>query len=159
MKTSEKASAIEKVKKIANENDTLLIIHYRGLSDYQITKVRRDLKKLNSGILISKNTLAKIAFVGTPAELLVYKMTGPTAIIYSSNIINIAKFLYVQLGVTKKMQYVTGAYNGEEVDIGFINKVASFGSEELVKGKLIGILTCIGAKLISTIEAKVQSNT
>lgn len=58
-----------------------ILTEFKGLSVAEITEFRRELRKVGVEYKVVKNTLAKRAAAGTPAEKLSSHLNGPSAII------------------------------------------------------------------------------
>ena len=154
MKIKQKEQTIKKVKEVVEKNNVLLIVHYRGMSDFQMTELRKSLKTAGSGLMVSKNTLAKLAFAKTSAETLSNNLSGPTALIYSNDIFKISSILCEKLQEFQKMTYVAGIYEKNIVDLRFIKNISSLGSEEDVKARFISILKTPAEKIVSIINSR-----
>lgn len=157
MKLDRKVEIVEKIKKIVETNEILLVIHYRGMTDTQLTSFRRSLAKSNSGIYVSKNTLTRLGFAGTPADKISQNLSGPTAIIYSNNLIHIAKIVFAKLADYEDMRYIVGMYKGDVIDVSFISKVSNLGSEQEVMSRFVALLTRPAARLLGVFSAKLEN--
>ena len=80
-----KSEKIDEIKSKAEKAQVAVLTEYKGYSVEEITNLRRALQKEGGDYMVTKNTLAKIAFKGTDFEVLSDSMTGPIAIAFGFN--------------------------------------------------------------------------
>ena len=72
-----KSDKIAQIKEKVEKAQVAIVTEYKGMSVEEITKLRRALQKEDGDYMVTKNTLAKIAFKGTDFEVLSDSFTGP----------------------------------------------------------------------------------
>ena len=77
-----KSDKIAQIKEKVEKAQVAIVTEYKGMSVEEITKLRRALQKEDGDYMVTKNTLAKIAFKGTDFEVLSDSFTGPVAIAF-----------------------------------------------------------------------------
>ena len=68
MKRSEKSAIIEKLKARAEAASISLVTDFKGMPVEELTTLRSKIREINGEFYVVKNTLASIAFKGTPQE-------------------------------------------------------------------------------------------
>ena len=63
-----KSDKIAQIKEKVEKAQVAIVTEYKGMSVEEITKLRRALQKEDGDYMVTKNTLAKIAFKGTDFE-------------------------------------------------------------------------------------------
>ena len=91
MKREQKEIFIKNLKTILDENNLVLVFHYRGMSMTEMTNLR--VQSFNSGcnIKVTKNRLTKLALEGSEKSGLSDFFDGPTAIAYSNDPVQLTK--------------------------------------------------------------------
>ena len=77
-----KSEKIDAIKAKAEKAQVAILTEYKGYSVEEITNLRRSIQKEGGDYMVTKNTLAKIAFKGTDFEVLTEALTGPVAIAF-----------------------------------------------------------------------------
>lgn len=137
----------QKTELVASLKDKLVnsafvaIIHYRGMSDKQLYDLRVSLKEKSCSMKIAKNTLAKVAIQGTDLEALSPHLTGPTALLYSEDVVALSKVLSDTAKQSDVMKIKIGFFNNALLEEGAIKDLAKLGSLEDVRASFIGVLT------------------
>jgi large subunit ribosomal protein L10 len=123
------------------------------MSDKQLYDMRVALKAKNCDMKIAKNTLVKVAVKGTDLEVLTPHLTGPTAILYSQDLIALSKVISdfaKEIGVLK---IKTGYLNKALITESAINDLAKLGSLEEVRASFIGKLKGVQSNFVRILNA------
>jgi large subunit ribosomal protein L10 len=78
----ENKEKVKQLKKWFEKADSLLIIHYKGLSVSEANELRSVLKGYDVDLRVLKNTLTRIALSGTSRESLIPFIDGPIAVVF-----------------------------------------------------------------------------
>jgi large subunit ribosomal protein L10 len=78
LERQKKEKVVEELGSKLSELDYLFLAEYSGMTVAQITKLRRELRNVDTEFTVIKNSLLKIASKGTKAEALQDKFNGPT---------------------------------------------------------------------------------
>ena len=81
MERQKKEKVVQEVGSKLRELKYLFLAEYSGMTVAQITRLRRELRNVDTEFTVIKNSLLKIASKGTRAEVLQDKFDGPNAII------------------------------------------------------------------------------
>jgi large subunit ribosomal protein L10 len=153
MNRNQKSDLVSTLKDKLTSNAFVAIVHYRGMSDKQLYDMRTTLKAKDCNIKIAKNTLIKVAIKGTDLETLSPHLTGPTAVLYSQDVVALSKILSdvsKQVGILKiKVGYFNKALISEDA----IKEMAKLGSLNDVRASFIGLLTSAQSSFVRILSA------
>src|SRR5215471_10388220 len=89
-----KEEELNELKKDLAAAKNMIVAQFQGMTVAQDSELRQKIRATNSQYRVVKNTLARIASKGTPAENVAKSFEGPTAIAYnSSDPVSLAKAL------------------------------------------------------------------
>src|SRR5262249_52942187 len=120
-----KEKELEELKKDLAEAKNLIVAQFQGINVAQDTELRQKIRATNSKYRVVKNTLAKIASKGTPAESVAAKaMQAPTAIAYNSmDPVSLAKALTAYAKTNPLFVFKAGMVEGRVVNIADLNLI------------------------------------
>ena len=151
---SKKKEVVSEIKDIIENNGTLILFDYRGLTDKEAKEIRRELRKNEDDYKIYKNTLLKLAFNDKGINL-DEALSGPSALAYGADQLSAIKTLSKFAKANKNLEIKMGYVDKEVADLNKINSLASLPSREelltMVAGGMIGIVRnlAIGLDLVS----------
>ena len=136
-----KQEELNQLKKDLSEAKNLIVAQFQGITVEQDTDLRLKVRATNSKYRVVKNTLAKIATKGTPAEKLAAALKGPTSIAYNnSDPVALAKALTAYAKTHPVFVFKTGIVEGRVVNLDDLNAIASLPSKEELIAKLLFLL-------------------
>ena len=136
-----KEEELNELKKDLAEAKNLIVAQFQGITVGQDTDLRTKIRATNSKYRVVKNTLAKIATQGTPAEKLAAALKGPTSIAYNnSDPVALAKALTAYEKANPVFVFKTGMVEGRVVNLNDLNAIASLQSKEELIAKLLFLL-------------------
>ena len=143
-----KEEELDQLKKDLAEARNLIVAQFKGITVAQDTELRQKIRATNSKYRVVKNTLAKIAAKGTPAEGLTGSLDGSSAIAYnSSDPVALAKALTAYAKVNPIFVFKAGMVEGRVVNIADLQSIASLPSKEELIGKLLFLLNAPAQRL------------
>jgi large subunit ribosomal protein L10 len=155
MNKKDKFNLVEKIESIIKDNSVLFLVDYRGLKDCNLYLIRRSLKSIGCGMIISKNTLARIAFIrSNRSNSIIEKLKGPIAILYSNDIFSSSKLIAGFISEYENLNFVGASFENKFIDLEFVKLVASLGSETEIKSRFLSIIKAPASRLISILHAK-----
>ncbi len=152
MNRTEKHQVVESLKSDFKETEILILSHYHGLSVSDIMGIRRELKKQNDNIKVTKNRLAKLAVKDTDFENLSEKMKGPTAFTYSNDPVGAAKSVVKFSKDHENYQIIGASLNGQLLDEKAIANLAKLPSMDELKAQIIGLISSPAQKLARILQ-------
>jgi large subunit ribosomal protein L10 len=133
-----KAEELEQLKKDLAEAKNLIVSQFQGMTVAQDSELRGKIRSTESDYRVVKNTLAKLAAKGTPAEAVADSFQGSTSIAYnSSDPVALAKALTAYAKANPLFVFKTGMVEGRVVNLADLNAIASLPSKEELIAKLL----------------------
>jgi large subunit ribosomal protein L10 len=127
---------------------------YRGLNVEQVNKLRNELRGVGVEYLVVKNTLLRLAAVGTSSECMSGQLQGPTALaIASADPVASAKVLADFAKTNAKFELKGGALEGKVLSINDIRALAELPSREVLLGRLLGSLNAPASNFVGVLAA------
>jgi large subunit ribosomal protein L10 len=154
----QKEEELNELKKDLAEAKNIVVSQFTGITVAQDTDLRQKIRATGSKYRVVKNTLAKIAAKGTPAEALSKALEGSTAIAYNnSDPVTLAKALVTYAKANPVFVFKTGMVEGRVVNLADLNAIASLPSKEELIAKLLFLLNA-PAQLIAVATNGVARN-
>jgi large subunit ribosomal protein L10 len=136
-----KEEELSQLKKDLAEAKNLIVAQFQGITVAQDTELRQKIRATSSKYRVVKNTLAKIAAKGTPAEGVAGALDGSTAIAYNaSDPVALAKALTAYAKTNPVFVFKAGMVEGRVVNIADLNAIASLPSKEELIAKVLFLL-------------------
>lgn len=153
MDRSQKKQIVSLITSKLNESYTVILVHYHGLNVAEITKLRRSMIQNNAEFIVAKNSLAKLALVGTTFHQLESLMNGPIAIALSKDPISAAKVIVNFNKENDKLVIVAGAAKERLLDVASVKTLAAMPSLDELRAKIIGILSTPATRIATIVAA------
>jgi large subunit ribosomal protein L10 len=148
-----KEEELNQLKKDLAEAKNLIVAQFKGITVAQDTELRQKIRGTNSKYRVVKNTLAKIAAKGTPAEGLAGSLEGSSAIAYNStDPVLLAKVLTAYAKANPVFVFKAGMVEGRVVNMADLQSIASLPSKEELIGKLLFLLNAPAQRLAVAIN-------
>ncbi len=149
-----KSEKIETMKAKAQKAQVAILTEYKGYSVDEITSLRRSIQQSGGDYMVTKNTLAKIAFKGTDFEVLADSLTGPVAIAFGfEDQVSPAKAVSKFIKDTKKGAILCGALDGKLLTAKEAEALAKMPSKEELIAKLLGSVKSPASGIANSINA------
>lgn len=135
-KRQEMLAAAEVFEKSA----TVVIVDYLGLNVAEVTDLRKQLRDNGVKMQVIKNTILRRAAEEAGLEGLEEIFKGPTAIIYSEDVVNPAKITVNFAKDAEHLEIKGGIVEGQIVEVDTIKQVASLPGREELLSMLLSVL-------------------
>src|ERR1043165_2447032 len=136
-----KQEELEQLKKDLAAAKNLIVSQFQGMTVAQDSDLRQKIRTTKSDYRVVKNTLAKIAAKGTPAEGVSNFFEGSTAIAYNaSDPVSLAKALTAYAKVNPLFVFKAGIVEGRVGNIADLNAIAALPSKEELIAKLLFLI-------------------
>jgi large subunit ribosomal protein L10 len=136
-----KKEELDDLKKDLENAKNLFVAQFQGMTVAQDSELRQKIRGTNSKYRVVKNTLAKKAAEGTPAENVTKAFDGSTAIAYNSNDpVSLAKALTAYAKTNPLFVFKAGMVEGRVVNIADIANIAAMPSKEELIAKLLFLI-------------------
>jgi len=153
----EKEEFVKEFNSTLKETNFLVVAHYKGLSVAEISALRNQIKDQNANFRVAKNTLAKRAIKDTNFQMLEKFFVGPTSFAYSDDPISTSKVMIDFSKENENLKIIAGAMGEKELTVEEIEKLASLPSLEVIREKILGLLTALQSKIVFALQCS-QSN-
>ena len=136
-----KKEELDELKKDLTEAKNMFVAQFQGMTVAQDTDLRQKIRGTKSKYRVVKNTLARKAAEGTPAEGLTKAFDGSTAIAYNANDpVSLAKALTTYAKTNPLFVFKAGMVEGRVVNIADIANIAAMPSKEELIAKLLFLI-------------------
>jgi large subunit ribosomal protein L10 len=136
-----KKEELDALKKDLAEAKNLFVAQFQGMTVLQDTDLRTKIRDTKSKYRVVKNTLAKKAAEGTPAEGVAKQFDGSTAIAYNAgDPVSLAKALTAYAKANPLFVFKAGIVEGRVINLADISAIAAMPSKEEIIAKLLYLL-------------------
>jgi len=153
MNKNQKSELVSSLKDKLTSSAFVAIVHYRGMSDKQLYDMRVALKAKSCNMKIAKNTLVKVALKGTDLEALSPHLNGPTAVLYSEDVVGLSKILSDVSKKAEVLKIKIGYFNKSLITESAIKEMAKLGSLDEVRSSFIGVLKGAQSQFVRILSA------
>ncbi len=115
--------------------------------------MRVALKDKKCSMKIAKNTLVKVAIKGTELESISPHLNGPTAVLYSQDVIALSKVISDFSKEVEVLEIKIGYLNNELISEDKIRDLAKLGSLEEVRASFLGKLKGAQSNFVRILKA------
>jgi large subunit ribosomal protein L10 len=157
LERQKKEKVVEELGSKLRKLEYLFLAEYSGMSVAQITRLRRELRSVDTEFTVIKNSLMKIASKGTKAEVLQDKFDGPNAIIsIYKDPISAARVVASIAKEVPSLKLKAGYLGARLITAEDILKLATLPSREVLLGKLVGVLKGQPARLVYALSGNLN---
>ena len=153
MNKEQKKNYIEEVKNFFENNESVLVTHYQGLTMPQLDLLRTEMRKHGIMFKITKNRITKLALEKTKCKEISDLFTGPTAVAFSQDAISSAKILTKFSKNNPNLKILGGIMGNDILKVEDVNKIATLPTLEEARAKIVGILKNPAQKILSILLA------
>lgn len=150
---SKKEKELNVLKKDLAEATNMIVAQFKGITVAQDTELREKVRATNSKYRVVKNTLARIAAKGTPAEGLSKSLDGSTSIAYNNaDPVALAKALVEYAKANPVFVFKAGMVEGRVVNLADLNTLASLPSKEELIVKVLFLINAPAQGLATAVN-------
>ena len=154
----EKVEAVNRLRDIVNSSATAILADQTGLNVKQISELRRRLEDAGAKFTVVKNTLFRLATVGTSMEPLGAGLEGPTALAYSSaDAVAIAKAIFTFIREFRAGAIKRAFVDGSLLTAEDVNDLAILPPKEVLIGQALGSLISPLSGFVGTLQTALAS--
>lgn len=155
MPSQKKVDAVKKINKNISEAKTIVLSDHTGLTHKQIESLRKNVKKAGGTFTVSKNTLLKRAFIGTPFEGKIEEssLNGPTSVLLAiDDEISPLKELYKTIKELNLPKIKGGALTDKALTIDDVISLSQLPSKEILIGQLLAMMKSPHTRLVFALK-------
>ncbi len=153
MDRAQKAIEQEALKKRFEEDETLIVTHYAGLTVAEMTELRNNLREEGASFKVTKNTLARLALQGTKFEGIADMFSGPVGIASSTDVVAPAKVVQKFAKDHKNLIIIGGSMGETRLDASGVEALAKMPSLDELRSKIIGVIQAPATKVAGVLQA------
>lgn len=153
MERAEKQDLVASMHEVFSNANTVVVVHYDGLSVAEITALRAQMREVGASLKVTKNRLTRLALKGTEYEGIADLFTGPTAIGFADDVVAPAKVLAEFAKKNEKLRLVGGGMGSTVLDTDGVKALAALPSLDELRGKLVGLLQAPAQKVAAVTQA------
>jgi large subunit ribosomal protein L10 len=143
-----KKEELDALKKDLEQAKNLFVAQFQGMTVSQDTELRQKIRETKSNYRVVKNTLARKAAEGTPAENVSKSFDGSTAIAYNAgDPVSLAKALTAYAKANPLFVFKAGMVEGRVINLGDITSIAAMPSKEELIAKLLFLINSPAQRL------------
>ncbi len=157
MLRSEKPKVVDEIASIYKESPSVIVAHYHGLTVSEVNSLRESLKYKDAGFKVVKNTLAKIAANKASLGDIVSLFSGPTAIVYSKEPVEMAKLVVNFAKSNDNLKIIGGIVDKQVLNEHSIKELSKLPSLNELKSKIVGLLHAPATKIVGVLQASSSS--
>ena len=148
-----KKEELDALKKDLTDAKNLFVAKFQGMTVAQDTDLRQKIRETKSQYRVVKNTLARKAAEGTPAEGVSKAFDGSTSIAYNAtDPVSLAKALTAYAKINPLFVFKAGMVEGRVVNIADITNIASMPSKKELFAKLLFLINSPAQRLAVAIN-------
>ncbi len=159
MPSKQNIAAVEELKEKISRAQLLLVGEYRGLTVTEMAELRKAVRPTNAEVLVTKNTLTKIAANEVGISGLDEFLGGPVALTLAyDDPVATAKALNDYLKGAKKALTVRGGLLGEtRLTAADLERVASTPSREQSIAKIMGGINAPASRIVGALNGVMRN--
>jgi large subunit ribosomal protein L10 len=143
-----KKEELDALKKELADAKNMFVAEFKGMTVAQDTDLRQKIRQTKSKYRVVKNTLAKKAAEGTPAEGVAKNFDGSTAIAYNAaDPVSLAKALTAYAKTNPLFVFKAGMVEGRVINLADIANVAAMPSKEELIAKVLFLINAPAQRL------------
>lgn len=153
MDRSEKEQLVSSLRQGLAESSLVIVTQQKGLTVAEVSDLRRKMREVDAQYKVAKNTLARLAVVGTQNEGIDSMLSGPTALAYSKDPVAAAKVTIKFANSNEKLKIVGGALNGRLLNSQEIDALSKLPSMDELRAKMIAIISTPATRIAGILQA------
>ena len=153
MDRSQKADAVAALNATFSQVGVVVVTRNLGMTVEQTTALRVKMLEAGASFKVSKNSLAKLAIVGTDYASIDDLLVGPVALGTSVDPVAAAKIIVEFAKTNDKLEVVGGAMGSQVLDADGIKALASLPSLDELRARLVGLVQAPATKIAQVVTA------
>lgn len=147
MNKEQKEKEVAILKDMFSRSKHVAVTDHSGINVNDMIELRRNLKKAQSELRVSKNTFLRLAVKGTEFETLSEHFNGPTSILFGyAEPMEPAKIIHESIKKSEKPKFKSYFYEGQVFGFDVLKRIAELPPRDQVI-----------AMLISTVEGPISN--
>jgi large subunit ribosomal protein L10 len=140
MSRKQKEAEVQELNDRFTKDETVIVTHYSGLTVFEMSELRAELRKEGATFKVTKNSLAKIAITGTKFEPIAEMFSGPTGVASSEDPVAAAKVVQKYAKGNDKLIILGGAMGEKILDVAGVEALSKMPSLDEVRSSIVGFI-------------------
>jgi len=150
----------QKEQKVANYNEAVsqatyaIMVEYAKVPVVEVERLRNEMADLKAGVVVMKNTLARIVFERNGLEEVTEYLAGPTMLVYGAEeIAPVAKNLDKFMRLFREVKVKAVIYDGSIFPREQFKSFTSLPTKDEIRAKFLGLLKAPQGNFVRVINA------
>jgi large subunit ribosomal protein L10 len=159
MGKEQKAEIIDSLEEEFGKSTIGILTDYRGMTNAQLTALRRKIQETGGDYIVVKNTLARIAAQKTGKDNLAKSFEGPVAIAfgYDDDITTPAKAITTFMRESRLNLEIKGGFTGEHViSKEQVASLSTLPSRDMLIAKVLGTMNAPISGLVNVLAGPIR---
>ena len=153
MERAEKTELVASLNTVFKNAGVVVVAHNKGLTVNQVNDLRNKMSQAGATVKVAKNSLAKLALVGTNAAGMSNLFTGPTMLAYADDPVAAPKVAADFAKTNEKFVLLGGSLGTTTLDANGVKALASLPSLNELRAKLVGMIQTPASRIASVVAA------
>ncbi len=153
MERAEKTELVASLNTVFKNAAVVVVAHNKGLTVNQVNDLRNKMAQAGATVKVAKNSLAKLALVGTDASGLKNLFTGPTMLAYANDPVAAPKVAADFAKGNDKFVLLGGSLGTTTLDANGVKALASLPSLNELRAKLLGMIQTPATRIAGVVQA------
>jgi large subunit ribosomal protein L10 len=157
MTKTEKEQVVAALHEQLNNATSVVLASTAGIPVNSVNELRAQMREKGVQFNVVKNTLAKRALQGTPAEQLSDKFVGPTAIATHPEEPGLAAKILIDFKKKNEKLEIKAGFDGQDVlDAAGVEVMSKLPGRDELRAQIIGLMSAVPTKLVRVFIAAQQ---
>ena len=153
MERAEKTELVASLNKVFKNAAVVVVAHNKGLTVNQVNDLRNKMALAGATVKVAKNSLAKLALVGTDASGLKGLFTGPVMLAFADDPVTAPKVAADFAKANEKFVLLGGALGATIMDANSVKALASLPSLNELRARLLGMIQTPATRIAGVVAA------
>lgn len=146
---------VDQIKGGIDKNTAVFVLNYSNLASPTLSNLRKNLSETGAEVIVSKNSLARVALEDLKQNKLAERLVGQTAFVWSStDSVAISKILVKFAKECETFKVQGGLLEGRLLESDDIAKLSELPSREVLLANLLGTIQAPLTRLACALNAK-----
>ena len=153
MEKAEKSQLVSTLNATFKNAAVVVVAHNNGLTANQVLDLRNKMAAAGATVKVAKNSLVKLALVGTDAKGIDGLFTGPTMLAFANDPVAAPKVASDFAKAHEKFVLLGGALGTTIMDANAVKALASLPSLDQLRAKLVGMIQTPATRIAGVVAA------
>ena len=148
-----KETRLEELRTVLGRAESVILVDFKGLDVPQVTELRRKVRGAQASYRVVKNSIARRAMEGTSFEALRDRVTGTTAVAYSSDDpVALARALVEFAKDVPELTVRAAVVQGRAIDAEAVTGLSALPGKEQLYAKLLMLLNAPATNVVRVLS-------